>query len=613
MQINEPAAKPQPRPLRLALGIDLGTTNSLVAVVGEDGKTKVITGEGGAIVPSVVHYAKDGEVFAGSEAQTKAANENTQPIRSVKRLMGRAAEEVRDDYHYNYSSREGMAALLTEAGEKTPVEISAEILKHLRARAEHFAGELAAGAVITVPAYFDEAQRQATKDAARLAGLPVLRLLSEPTAAAVAYGLDRAGEGVHAVYDLGGGTFDISVLRFTRGVFEVLSISGDSALGGDDYDRALVQLIMQKTNSENITDNERAELITSAKRAKETLSQSPRAQVSFKVNNETRSCEINAEEFKAVTMPLTERTINACRRALQDANLKPQQVGEVILVGGATRMPSVREAAAMFFGKAPKTDINPDEAVALGAAAQADVLAGNRRGDDWLLLDVIPLSLGLETMGALAEKIIPRNSALPVSRAQEFTTHRDGQTAMRIHIVQGERERISDCRSLARFSLTGIPPMAAGRARVLVSFQVDADGLLSVSARETTTGAQAGITVKPSFGLSEDEITTMVKESQTRAAEDAEARKLGEAQTTADALLFAVGKHLRQEDKEKESGGGLLTEEERAKIESALSSLREAAAGSDAQAINAAARELDEATKTFAEKRMSQDLRRALS
>ena len=609
MQINEPAAKPQPRPLRLALGIDLGTTNSLVAVVGEDGKTKVITGEGGAIVPSVVHYAKDGEVFAGSEAQTKAANENTQPIRSVKRLMGRAAEEVRDDYHYNYSSREGMAALLTEAGEKTPVEISAEILKHLRARAEHFAGELAAGAVITVPAYFDEAQRQATKDAARLAGLPVLRLLSEPTAAAVAYGLDRAGEGVHAVYDLGGGTFDISVLRFTRGVFEVLAISGDSALGGDDYDRALVQLIMQKTGGENISDNERAELITSAKRAKETLSQSPRAQVSFKA----RGCEISAEEFKAATASLTERTINACRRALQDANLKPQQVGEVILVGGATRMPSVREAAAMFFGKAPKTDINPDEAVALGAAAQADVLAGNRRGDDWLLLDVIPLSLGLETMGGLAEKIIPRNSALPVSRAQEFTTHRDGQTAMRIHIVQGERERISDCRSLARFSLTGIPPMAAGRARVLVSFQVDADGLLSVSARETTTGAQAGITVKPSFGLSEDEITTMVKESQTRAAEDAEARKLGEAQTTADALLFAVGKHLQQEDKEKESGEGLLTEEERAKIESALSSLREAAAGSDAQAINAAARELDEATKTFAEKRMSQDLRRALS
>ena len=613
MQINEPAAKPQPRPLRLALGIDLGTTNSLVAVVGEDGKTKVITGDGGAIVPSVVHYAKDGEVFAGSEAQTKAANENAQPIRSVKRLMGRAAEEVRDDYHYNYSSREGMAALLTAAGEKTPVEISAEILKHLRARAEHFAGELAAGAVITVPAYFDEAQRQATKDAARLAGLPVLRLLSEPTAAAVAYGLDRAGEGVHAVYDLGGGTFDISVLRFTRGVFEVLSISGDSALGGDDYDRALVQLIMQKTNIENISDNERAELITSAKRAKETLSQSPRAQVSFKVNNETRSCEISAEEFKMATASLTERTINACRRALQDANLKPQQVGEVILVGGATRMPSVREAAAMFFGKAPKTDINPDEAVALGAAAQADVLAGNRRGDDWLLLDVIPLSLGLETMGALAEKIIPRNSALPVSRAQEFTTHRDGQTAMRIHIVQGERERISDCRSLARFSLTGIPPMAAGRARVLVSFQVDADGLLSVSARETTTGAQAGITVKPSFGLSEDEITTMVKESQTRAAEDAEARKLGEAQTTADALLFAVGKHLRQEDKEKESGGGLLTEEERAKIESALSSLREAAAGSDAQKINTASRALDEATKTFAEKRMSQDLRRALS
>ena len=607
LQITEPVAKDTQSPkLQFALGIDLGTTNSLVAAVDENGKAQVI---GGAMVPSVVHYDADGKVHTGYAAVAAADVAKTRPIRSVKRLMGRAAAEVRGDYDYQYAAGDGMAIVQTAAGNKTPVEISAEILKHLRAIAEQYKGEPAAGAVVTVPAYFDESQRQATKDAARLAGLPILRLLSEPTAAALAYCLDRAGEGVHAVYDLGGGTFDISVLRFSRGVFEVLAISGDSALGGDDYDRALARLAAAKTG---IIERSGESIIAAAKKTKEKLSAAASAIMHFQVGDSAYQCAISAEEFNNACAPLTGRTIDACRRALADAGLSPPDVGEVILVGGATRMPQVRAAAAAFFGKTPKTDINPDEAVAIGAAAQADILIGNRRGEDWLLLDVIPLSLGLETMGGLAEKIIPRNSTIPIVREQGFTTHRDGQTAMRIHIVQGERERISDCRSLARFSLTGIPPMTAGAARIMVSFQVDADGLLSVSAREKTTGAQAGITVKPSFGLSEEAITAMVQDSFDSADEDAKARKLAEAQTAADSLLFTLQKYLELEEKDSATGDGLLTDAEKQSIKTATDSLHSALQSENAQTINAAIRALDEAAKPFAEKRMTREMRRAL-
>lgn len=633
LQISEPAAKAQqapkpgaPRALRFALGIDLGTTNSLVAAIDDDGAARVI---GDEVVPSVVYYDDGGKAHTGAAALAAAAQAKARPIRSVKRLMGRAAAEVRGSYDYDYADNgnndndggdadnaAGMARIQTAAGDKTPVEVSAEILKHLRQNAERITGKQAAGAVVTVPAYFDEAQRQSTKDAARLAGLPVLRLLSEPTAAAVAYGLDRAGEGVHAVYDLGGGTFDISVLRFSRGVFEVLAISGDSALGGDDYDRVLATLAAAKTDC----GDDGGEAITAAARkTKEALSAAANARMQFDKDGKMYQCDITSDEFNNACEPLTKRTIDACRRALSDAGLRPDEVGEVILVGGATRMPQVRRAAAAFFGKQPKTDIDPDRAVALGAAAQADVLIGNKRGGDWLLLDVIPLSLGLETMGGLAEKIIPRNSTIPAAREQEFTTHRDGQTAMRIHVVQGERERIVDNRSLARFSLTGIPPMAAGMARVLVSFRVDADGLLSVSAREKTTGAQAGITVKPSFGLGEAEITAMVKDSVDRAGEDAAARKLAEAQTAADSLLLTMDKYLAMEDEDAAKGEGLLTKTERQAIDTAADNLREvlatatkaaaAKAQPSADAVNAAIKQLDDAAKTFAEKRMTRALR----
>ncbi len=621
LQIQEPAAKQKPPAPRLALGIDLGTTNSLVAFVGEDGKAKIINGDGkdgdgkGVIVPSVVHYARDGAAHIGAAAEEKAREENTRPLRSIKRLMGRAAEEVRADYDLPYAAaREGMAALQTNAGEKTPVEISAEILKLLRARAEKAAAEKAAGAVVTVPAYFDEAQRQATKAAARIAGLPVLRLLSEPTAAALAYGLDQAGEGAHAVYDLGGGTFDISVLRFHRGVFEVLAISGDSALGGDDYDRALANLAAKKLHCKNPDSETRAELALAAKTTKEQLSSANRAELRARIRGEEKTCEITAEEFREASAPLTQKTIDACRRALRDAELKPADIGEVLLVGGATRMPQVREAAADFFGKPPRADLNPEETVALGAAAQADILIGNRRGEEWLLLDVIPLSLGLETMGGLAEKIIPRNSTLPAARTQEFTTHRDGQTRMSIHIVQGERELVSDCRSLARFSLAGIPPLAAGRARIAVAFQVDADGLLSVSAREKSTGASAQITVKPSFGLDEKQISKMLQESFARAGEDAEARKKSEAQTAAETAIAALEKFLAAETQDKKSGEEtVLAEDERKKINAAIAELRDAVEKApDAKTINEKLRALEKAAANFAEKSVAKEMRRAL-
>jgi molecular chaperone HscA len=610
LQIAEPGQSAAPHQHRLAVGIDLGTTNSLVATV-RHGLAEVLRdAQGRALLPSIVRYLADGATEVGLQAQAHQASDPRNTIVSVKRFMGRGVKDVAhvENLPYDFVDAPGMLQIKTVAGIKSPVEVSAEILKALRRRAEESLGGELVGAVVTVPAYFDDAQRQATRDAARLAGINVLRLLNEPTAAALAYGLDNAAEGIYAIYDLGGGTFDISILRLTKGVFEVLATGGDSALGGDDFDHRLYCWALEQASLSLLPPADQRLLTVKARAAKEALSSRPAATLQARMSTgQWVNLNIGAETFAGMTQHLVAKTLAATRKALADAGLKAADVNGVVLVGGATRMPHVRKSVAELFGRAPLTDIDPDQVVSVGAAMQANVLAGNRTvGDDWLLLDVIPLSLGLETMGGLVEKIIARNSTIPVARAQEFTTFKDGQTAMAIHVVQGERELVDDCRSLARFELRGIPPMAAGSARIRVTFQVDADGLLAVSARETASGVEASVTVKPSYGLHDDEITRMLAESMGSAEADMQARALRELQVEAKRLLEATQAALAADR-------DLLDEAEFADVARLMTALVAGAQGADSGALKSAIDRLAHGTEEFAARRMDRSIRAALA
>ncbi|MCF6759496.1 Fe-S protein assembly chaperone HscA [Pseudomonas fragi] len=608
LQIAEPGQSPQPHQRRLAVGIDLGTTNSLVAALRSGLSEPLADANGNVILPSAVRYHAD-RVEVGESARLAASSDPFNTVLSVKRLMGRGLSDVKqlgEQLPYRFVGGEShMPFIDTVQGPKSPVEVSAEILKVLRERAEKTLGGELVGAVITVPAYFDDAQRQATKDAAKLAGLNVLRLLNEPTAAAVAYGLDQSAEGVVAIYDLGGGTFDISILRLTGGVFEVLATGGDSALGGDDFDHAIASWMVEQAGlSANLDPGTQRTLLQAACAAKEALTDASSVAVAFG----DWQAELTREAFDAMIEPMVARSLKACRRAVRDANIEIDDVQAVVMVGGSTRVPRVREAVAEMFGRQPLTDIDPDQVVAIGAAIQADTLAGNKRdGGELLLLDVIPLSLGLETMGGLMEKVIPRNTTIPVARAQDFTTYKDGQTAMMIHVLQGERELISDCRSLARFELRGIPPMVAGAAKIRVTFQVDADGLLSVSARELGSGVEANIQVKPSYGLTDGEIAKMLKDSFQYASDDKVARVLREQQVDAQRLIEAVQAALEVD------GERLLDAEERMVIELQMQELSELLKGTDGYAIEQQTKRLSQVTDAFAARRMDLTVKAALS
>lgn len=610
LQISEPGMSAAPHQHRLAVGIDLGTTNSLVATVRSGSAACLPDKEGRVTLPSVVRYAENGDMEIGYGALKAQKTDPVNTVSSAKRLIGRVLDDLSQERHYlpyRFGESGHIVELNTRQGAKTPIEVSSEILKALKSRAEETLGGDLVGAVITVPAYFDDAQRQATKDAARLAGLNVLRLLNEPTAAAIAYGLDNASEGTFVVYDLGGGTFDVSVLQLTKGLFEVKATGGNSALGGDDFDHRLFCHLLEQNDLSKLNERDSQLLLSLVRAAKEQLTGQTEAVVEATLSDGRKiHTVITRQEFHHLTQNLVQKTIEPVKQALKDAGVTKADIKGVIMVGGSTRMLHVQQAVATFFGQTPLNNLNPDEVVALGAAIQANVLAGNKTDGEWLLLDVTPLSLGLETYGGLAEKIIPRNSTIPTARAQDFTTFKDGQTAMTIHVVQGERELVSDCRSLAKFTLRGIPPMTAGAARIRVTFQVDADGLLSVSAQEQSTGVQAQIEVKPSYGLDDDTITQMLKDSMSNAAEDMAARARAEAVVEAESLTDAVNAAL-------ELDSDLLDAEELAQIQRDIADLQGRLKDGNAEDIRAAVAKLSRSTDNFAAKRMNRNIQRALT